>query len=108
MDQDPLPRASSQVADRLAQVVDLGLELAKATIAVVAENATYVTEQVIAVPRCRAGAPQIAQTRPARAGARRTGRGAHVERPPAITPLAVRAPCATAELLSGFHSPESR
>src|SRR4051795_4564908 len=49
MDQDPLPRGSSQVADRLAQVLDVVLELSKATVAVEAENATYITEYVIVI-----------------------------------------------------------
>jgi len=46
MDQDPLPRGSSQVADRLAQVLDA---------AVAAENATYITERVIVVDVLRVG-----------------------------------------------------
>src|SRR5690349_9227349 len=47
MDQDPLPRGSSQVADRLAQVLNVG--------AVEAENATYITEHVIVVDVLRVG-----------------------------------------------------
>jgi hypothetical protein len=51
MDHDPLPRGSFQVADRLAQVVDAGRDLAEAAVAVAveAENATYITEHVIVV-----------------------------------------------------------
>jgi hypothetical protein len=49
MDQDPLPRGSSQVADRLAQVLDVVLELSKTTVAVETENATYITEYVIVI-----------------------------------------------------------
>jgi hypothetical protein len=53
MDQDPLPRGSLQVADRLAQVIDVIFELAKPArvppVAVEAQDATYVTEHVIVV-----------------------------------------------------------
>src|SRR5262249_26727153 len=49
MGQDPLPRGSLQVADSLAQVIDVIFELAEATVAVEAQDATYVTEHVIVV-----------------------------------------------------------
>jgi hypothetical protein len=55
MDQDPLPRGSSQIADRLGQVGDTVLELTQAAVAVEAENATYITEHVIVVDVPRVG-----------------------------------------------------
>jgi hypothetical protein len=55
MDQDPLPRGSSQVTDRLAEVLHVVLELSQATVAVEAKNATYITEHVIVVDVLRVG-----------------------------------------------------
>jgi hypothetical protein len=47
MDQDPLPRGSFQVADRLGHVLDVVRELAQSAVSVEAENASYVTQRVI-------------------------------------------------------------
>jgi hypothetical protein len=55
MDQDPLTRGSSQVTDRLAEVLHVVLELSEATVAVEAKNATYITEHVIVVDVLRVG-----------------------------------------------------
>jgi hypothetical protein len=49
MDQDPLPRGSFQMTDRLAQVPNVVRVLTRAAVAVEAKNATYVTEHMIVV-----------------------------------------------------------
>jgi len=98
MDQDPLPRGSSQVADRLAQVLDVVLELSRTTVAVEAENATYITEYVIVidVPRVWRAADR----------ANAAGRGQkffELLLPDRVPPAQITIPGASMEALNGLQ-----